>query len=164
MSSPDEMFSQFRIRKKDLLRMPPPPSHPNDEVACSAFRVVLNIARWGRDDQLQILAKDTKFLQYLGKTMTCKSKEFLYKEVCQIISEIAAAQDGTFIQALEEAGLIDNLCSLLEVAKFDVKMEAACALFNCIKHVNKFEQIQDYDTGILQYNFFTLQLCRISVM
>ncbi|KAK1367227.1 hypothetical protein POM88_042788 [Heracleum sosnowskyi] len=99
--------------------------HNNDEVASSALGVVGNIARWGRDDQLQILAKDSKFLQYLGKTMTCQPKEFLYKEVCQIISEIAAAQDGAFIQALEEAGLIDNLCSLLEVAKFDVKMEAA---------------------------------------
>ncbi|XP_074352962.1 uncharacterized protein LOC141692124 [Apium graveolens] len=110
-------------------------SHTNNQVAISAIKVVGNIARWGSDDQLEILAKDSNFLEYLGKTMTCKPckpDEFL-KEVCMIISEIAAAQDGIFIEALEQAGLIDNLCSLLEVAEFDVKLEAACAIFNCIK-------------------------------
>ncbi|KAL8096525.1 hypothetical protein AgCh_037472 [Apium graveolens] len=114
--------------------------HTDAEVSSSALKAVGNIARWGRADQLQILAEDNDFLQYLGKAMKCKPEEFL-KEVCRIISEIASAQDGTFIEALEEAGLIHNLCSLLEGAKFDVKLEAACAILIASRLIDKFEQI-----------------------
>ncbi|KAL8096531.1 hypothetical protein AgCh_037478 [Apium graveolens] len=121
--------------------------HTDAEVASSALKVIGNIARWGRDDQLQILAKDRNFLLYLGKTMTCKPEEFL-KEVCRIISEIATAQDGRFKNALEEADLIDNLCSLLEGAEFDVKLEAACAIFNCIRLDDEIEQIKVHGVGI----------------
>lgn len=118
-------------------------SHSNEKVASSALGVVGNIARWGTVDQVQSLAQDSEFLKCLGRTMRGKPEEFL-KEACQIILHISAAQGGTFIRAAGEAGLIDNLCSLLEVAesdvkievacaKFDIKMEAACAIYNCIK-------------------------------
>ncbi|KAK1405574.1 hypothetical protein POM88_005179 [Heracleum sosnowskyi] len=105
---------------------------PKNLVAHSALRVVANIAKWGKPCEIQILTKDCELLQCLGRIeLRCKPKMFR-KEACNLISNIAAANGGTSLDDMHEAGLIDTLHKLLEEDEFDVKMEAVCALYNII--------------------------------
>lgn len=114
-------------------------------VAHSALRVVANIAKWGKPCEIQILTKDCEFLQCLGRIELCRKPKMFRKEACNVISNIAA-NGGTSIDDMHEAGLIDTLHKLLEVDEFDVKMEAVCAIYNII-HGDRYEETGEHDKG-----------------
>lgn len=109
---------------KRLIRLT---THSKNSVAGPALGVLGNIARWGTFDQIEILAKDSEFLQCLGTCLLCCKPRKFQVEACQIISKIAA-QSPTFTEDMHTAGLIDRLNGLLEVDASDVKMEAGCAI------------------------------------
>ncbi|XP_074341189.1 uncharacterized protein LOC141678723 [Apium graveolens] len=98
-----------------------------------ALGVLGNIAIWGSSDQIEILTSNSKFLESLEIMMAGSKK--IQKEVCQIISNIAARMDG-LIEEMHKAGLIEALCRLLEKDEalekdeIDVKIEAAWAICN----------------------------------
>lgn len=102
--------------------------HADNSVAGSALGVVGNIARWGSDNQIQYLARDTKLLQSLGQRWLCSKFKIFQKEACHIISNIAA-QSELFRKDMDIVILTDPLCRLLEEDDFDVKVEAAFSFF-----------------------------------
>ncbi|KAK1351925.1 hypothetical protein POM88_053930 [Heracleum sosnowskyi] len=95
-----------------------------------ALGVVGNIARWATSDQIKILTSELMLLECLGSVFLCTSKK-IKKEACQIISNMAA-NGGISIEDMYTTKLIAPLCDLLEEEGFDVKMEAAWAIFNGI--------------------------------
>ncbi|KAK1381877.1 hypothetical protein POM88_019612 [Heracleum sosnowskyi] len=111
----------------------------------AALGVVGNIARWGPRDKVQTLADDSALLRCLRR-MLCFEPKFV-KEVCQIISNIAA-RSRTWIKVMQSAKLIEPLCSLLEsdTSESDIKMEAAWAIFNGI-YGDRCQKIDNYSKG-----------------
>lgn len=104
----------------------------NNVIAGSALGVIGNVARWGNDNQIQVLAGESKLLQCLVKILCSKSKK-LVMESCMILSNIAARRNA-WIQLMHEVKLVDPLCNLLAYSTHDsdVKMEAAWVIFNGI--------------------------------
>ncbi|KAK1376855.1 hypothetical protein POM88_033048 [Heracleum sosnowskyi] len=101
-------------------------------VAGSVLGVFGNISRWGHSKQIESLARDQAFLRRLGGVLRCGVEKFS-KEACQIISNIGARGDPWILE-MHKAGLIEPLLSLLETDMYgpDVRMEAACAIYNGI--------------------------------
>lgn len=99
-------------------------------LAASALGVVGNVARWGYLDQIQTLAVNISLMECLRKMLRSGIKKFC-KEACQIISNIAAAQNTPWIQAMYVFQLVEPLCKLLleDMSMSDVKLEAAWAIF-----------------------------------
>ncbi|XP_074330795.1 uncharacterized protein LOC141668021 [Apium graveolens] len=102
-------------------------SHHNDMVSFSALRVAAYIVKSGNSSKTL-----NSSLQFLGlKKIWGKPKKF-QKEVCHIISNMAA-EGGISIKDLDMYSLMDALCKLLEVDDCDVRMEAACTIQNVIR-------------------------------
>lgn len=100
-------------------------------VSWSALGVVGNIVRLGKDDKIKFLISRCKLLQCLVTVMITRQGKDFHMEACRIISNISV-RNRTLIEEMDKANMINNLCSLLQKSDYDVKLEAAWAIFTGI--------------------------------